>query len=159
MNKSVRFVRFICDILYYNKIKNINKEVDCKKVFLSILIRVPFLIQKREIMAKEWSKTFYKSQAWQQCRNAYIAERTSIDGGMCEECRQQLGYIVHHKKKLTEDNISNPDISLNHKYLEYVCKSCHDEFEGHFTGHKKQEIIVIFDSNGQPISRKEPERT
>ncbi len=68
-------------------------------------------------MAREFAKAFYKSKKWLQCRNSYIQERILIDGGMCEVCHEQLGYIVHHKETLTENNINNPEISLNHEYL------------------------------------------
>lgn len=74
-----------------------------------------------------------------------------IDGGMCEECHKNLGYIVHHKIKLTQQNINNADISLNHEHLEYVCKECHDNFEGHGLN-KSAKPLCTFDENGQPIS-------
>lgn len=77
-----------------------------------------------------------------------------IDGGMCEECHDRLGYIVHHKIALNQDNINNVEISLNHDHLEYVCKQCHDEFEGHGVG-KKVKPLFVFDSKGQPISLRE----
>ncbi|MCM1155543.1 MAG: phage holin family protein [Roseburia sp.] len=65
-------------------------------------------------MAKGFAKAFYNSKAWKDCRDSYIAERIRLDGGFCEECHLNLGYIVHHEVILTPDNISNPDISLNH---------------------------------------------
>lgn len=105
-------------------------------------------------MAKEFAKAFYNSKAWSQCRDSYIADRVATDGGMCEECHINLGYIVHHKVTLTESNIHDPDIALNHKYFEYVCKDCHDKFEGHGVG-KKIRPLFDFDSNGQPISLRE----
>ena len=106
-------------------------------------------------MAKEWAKAFYNSKNWIKCRDAYIADRISTDGGVCEECRQQQGYIVHHEITLTPDNINNPNISLSHQHMKYVCKDCHDKYEGHGVGHKKAEPLCIFDENGQPISLRE----
>lgn len=102
-------------------------------------------------MAQEWAKAFYKSRRWIKCKNNYIADRRLVDGGLCEECQKQLGYIVHHKILLTQDNISNPDISLNHDNLEYVCKDCHDKFDGHGVS-KGQQPLCIFDKDGNPIS-------
>ena len=107
-------------------------------------------------MAKEWAQAFYKSKKWLKCRNSYIQERIMIDGGMCEECKQRIGYIVHHKITLTPTNIENPDVSLNHSNLEYVCKDCHDKFEGHGVGNKSPEVICMFDEDGNPICRKPP---
>ncbi len=73
-----------------------------------------------------------------------------IDGGMCEKCREQLGYIVHHKIRLTAKNINNPNITLNLKNLAYLCKTCHDEDEAHpFVKHSKP--MCGFDAEGQPL--------
>ena len=109
-------------------------------------------------MAKEWAKSFYNSKRWKKCRDSYIADRVAIDGGMCEECKEEQGYIVHHEILLTEQNINNPNIALNHKYLKYVCKDCHDEYEEHGIGHKKVKALCLFDEDGQPISLREIDR-
>ena len=58
---------------------------------------------------------------------------------------------MHHKIKLTQDNISDPEISLNQDHLEYVCKKCHDKFDGHGV-FKGQQPLCIFDEKGNPIS-------
>lgn len=100
-------------------------------------------------MAKEFARAFYNSRAWQRCRDSYIAERISIDGGLCEHCHKRPGYIVHHRVLLTPANISDPEISLNHERLEYVCKSCHDE--EHYADMNGEERRTYFDEEGQPI--------
>lgn len=105
-------------------------------------------------MAKKFAKKFYKSVKWEKCRKSYIAARIMENGGLCEECGINPGYIVHHKITLTADNINNPEISLNHENLEYVCKVCHDIFEGHGFN-KSLKPLCIFDSSGQPISIRE----
>lgn len=102
-------------------------------------------------MAKEFAKAFYKSKAWESCRCAYIRDRIRIDGGMCEVCHINLGYIVHHKVGLTPDNINNHDVSLNWENLSWECKTCHDEHEGHGVKNKKAGLMVAFDSTGQPV--------
>lgn len=68
------------------------------------------------------------------------------------ECHQEQGYIVHHKITLTEDNIHDAEIALNHRNMMYVCKACHDQYEGHGVGHGRVKPLCIFDDNGQPIS-------
>ena len=102
-------------------------------------------------MAKEWAKSFYKSKPWLRCRDSYIAKRIAIDGGLCEVCHEQLGYMVHHKILLTPENINEPEISLNHDFLSYECKDCHDEHEGHGVRKKGQGLLVLFDDDGQPV--------
>ncbi len=99
-------------------------------------------------MAKEFSKNFYNSKAWKRCRAAYINNRVLIDGGMCEKCKKELGYILHHKKELTPANIKDVDITLNHCNLEYVCHDCHND--EHKVGINKR-LLCSFDENGQPV--------
>lgn len=74
---------------------------------------------------KEFAKSFYKSKRWQKTRNAYAA----YVGWLCEECLQngiyRPGEIVHHKKKLTPDNIDDPNIALSWNNLELLCRDCH----------------------------------
>ncbi|MBO5032158.1 MAG: hypothetical protein J6D08_09780 [Lachnospiraceae bacterium] len=103
-------------------------------------------------MAKKYAKSFYNSKAWKKCKNSYITQCIITDGGMCEECHVNSGCIVHHKIMLTENNINNPDVALNHENLKYVCKDCHDKFEGHGVGNKKTKPLFSFDVDGQPIS-------
>ena len=101
-------------------------------------------------MAKAFAKSFYKSSAWARCRQAYINNRLLFDGGLCEECKKQLGYIVHHTIILNVNNVNNPDISLNHKYLKLVCKECHDKYDGHGVV-KQSKQRLVFDKVGQPL--------
>mgnify|MGYP002522554509 CR=1 FL=1 len=67
-------------------------------------------------------KAFYVSQAWADCRSAY---RKSV-GGLCEQCLKagiiKAGVDVHHKRKLTAENVNDPAVSLNWDNLELLCK-------------------------------------
>lgn len=105
-------------------------------------------------MAKEFAKSFYNGRGWKKCKTAFISDRIAIDGGLCQVCQEATGYIVHHKVMLTAANITDPDVSLNFDNLMYVCKDCHDEFEGHGVGTKVKPLCV-FDEEGQPISIRE----
>ena len=99
-------------------------------------------------MARDFATAFYKSQAWQDCRDSYISSRIAIDGGLCERCHDKPGYIVHHKKHLDPVNIKDPYVALSHDNLEYVCLDCHN-FE-HSGG---AALICSFDENGRPVAR------
>lgn len=101
-------------------------------------------------MAYPFATRFYNSARWHACRKAYIAKRMMIDGGLCEKCGERAGYIVHHKVMLTEKNISNPNIALNHNLLMYVCKVCHDKFEGHGV-EKSKPLMCRFGEDGHPL--------
>ena len=77
-------------------------------------------------------EAFYVTWKWRNCRNAYAKSK----GNLCERCLKK-GIIeagskkrpleVHHKIPLTDDNINNPEITLNWNNLELLCKDCHDE--------------------------------
>ena len=76
---------------------------------------------------KSFAADFYKSKAWQHCSRSYMK---SV-GGLCEECKRR-GLIVpatevHHKEKLTPENINRPEIALNWANLEALCDECHDK--------------------------------
>lgn len=101
---------------------------------------------------KDFAKTFYNSQKWRRCRKAYIQKRLQIDGGLCERCHVENGYIVHHTILLTPENIGDPEVSLNHDHLSYECKTCHDAEEGHWMdAHGLKKPNAMFDDNGNPI--------
>ena len=94
-------------------------------------------------MAQDWAKAFYKSKAWQRCREGYIKSVY----GLCEHC-QRPGYIVHHKIRLTPKNITDAEVSLNWQHLEYLCTECHNKEHG------EAEVIragLKFDINGNII--------
>lgn len=82
-------------------------------------------------MSKEFAKPFYNSAAWKKCKAVYIK---SVHG-LCERC-DKPGYIVHHRKVLTPNNINDPNITLNHDNLEYLCLDCHNAEHG-FNREKK----------------------
>ena len=79
---------------------------------------------------KEYAEGFYKSKAWQDCREGYFKSKQ----GLCEKCLEHGlitgAEIVHHKVHLTPDNIGNPDISLNWDNLECLCRRHHAEMHG-----------------------------
>lgn len=81
-------------------------------------------------MAREFARRFYSSEAWNQCRRGYKA---SV-GGLCERCllkgQYVPGEIVHHKIRITPQNVSNPEIVLNWNNLELLCRDCHAEEHG-----------------------------
>lgn len=104
-------------------------------------------------MAKEFAKPLYKSAAWKKCRQGYIDHRRAIDGGLCEVCKDNPGFIVHHKRPITPMNINDTDVTLNWFNLQYVCKHCHDVEHG-YCGQDTRDKRVQFDSSGNAIPRR-----
>ena len=68
---------------------------------------------------------FYKTKAWQKCRDEYFRKV----GGLCERCKAKglivPAEIIHHKIHIDEKNINDPSITLNPNNLEALCRVCH----------------------------------
>lgn len=68
---------------------------------------------------------FYKSYAWQKCRNAYFKKAK----GLCEVCLSKglikQGEIVHHIIEMDENTIHNPKLAFGFDNLQLVCRDCH----------------------------------
>lgn len=79
-------------------------------------------------MAREFSKSFYNSKAWAECRG-YIIKKYY---GLCAECGKP-GEEVHHINPLTPLNINDPEITTNEDNLVLLCKKCH--FDKHRYSH------------------------
>lgn len=97
-------------------------------------------------MARPFAEQFYSSMAWQNCRDAYRKSRR----GLCELCLAKgiitAGVIVHHKKHITPQNISDPNITLNWDNLQLLCAEHHAEV------HKKRDgQRYVFDPYGNCV--------
>lgn len=83
---------------------------------------------------------FYKSPAWLAAREVKIM---SVNG-LCERCGQ-IGIEVHHKERLTIDNVIDTSISLNQENLELLCRECHNQ------EHERFSNKVRFDKDGNLV--------
>lgn len=92
---------------------------------------------------------FYGAKPW---RDLSYALKIAA-GGKCSRCGKivlDFKYLIaHHKVELTEDNVDDPNISLNPKLIEIICLNCHNKEHRRF-GHKKEVYIVY----GSPLSGK-----
>ena len=98
---------------------------------------------------REKFSRFYSSAAWQRSRKAYLA----TVHGLCEACTTQnkvsAATQVHHKIRLSETNINDVNISLNHDNLVALCDFHHQEEHGkHKTAIRRG---LMFDENGDII--------
>ena len=88
---------------------------------------------------KPYAEKFYKSIAWQNCRNSYMSKAK----GLCEKCLER-GLIVpaeevHHKIHLSPENINDPSIALNDENLIALCRECHRQIHGNQKRYKVDE--------------------
>ena len=96
---------------------------------------------------EQYAKAFYFSAAWKACRTAYLKKA----GGLCERCLRKGLYvpaaIVHHKRHITPDNITDPRVTLSFDNLEALCWSCHEK------EHKGRQRRYTVDAGGHVIAQ------
>ena len=72
-----------------------------------------------------WAESFYKSKAWQHCRESAMKR----DVYLCQDCLKLGRYTpaeeVHHIVPLTPANVCDASISLNLDNLVSICRECH----------------------------------
>lgn len=94
------------------------------------------------------AKKFYWSSVWKKCRVSYIQSVF----GLCEKCGKP-GYIVDHIIEINSENINDPNITLNHENLQYLCTPCHNTKTFAKSGVTRAD--VMFDDDGNLIQRSE----
>lgn len=79
---------------------------------------------------KPWAESFYKSRAWQACREQAMKR----DQYLCRDCLKSGKVVaaeeVHHIIPLTPDNYTDSSVSLNLANLVSVCRECHKARHG-----------------------------
>ena len=88
---------------------------------------------------------FYKSNAWLAARELKIM---SVNG-LCERCGQ-VGIEVHHKDRLSIDNVNDTSISFNQDNLELLCRDCHNK------EHERFSNKIRFDKEGNLVNPEKP---
>lgn len=68
---------------------------------------------------------------------------------LCERCGQ-IGIEVHHKERLTVENVYDSSISLNQDNLELLCREFHNQ------EHERFSNKVRFDKEGNLINPEKP---
>jgi|SRR5690606_9075941 len=71
---------------------------------------------------ESWTKRFYKSKAWQRCRESVLTR----DNYLCQRCLRNgkltPADVVHHIEHLQD----NPGRAFDESNLESVCAACHN---------------------------------
>ena len=96
-------------------------------------------------MAKTYAKAFYNSKRWKTAQSIYKQMRF----GICERCGKPCGTIVHHKIYIDENNINNPEVTLNFDNFELLCQDCHNH--EHHSKHKATVDGLRFNAKGELI--------
>jgi len=98
-------------------------------------------------MAQAFAKSFYESNTWKRCRNAFMKSQLYS----CARCGD-AAVIAHHIVPITMENINNPAITLNWDNLEALCTKCHNAVHGGAATANG----VSFDANGNIICMDTP---
>lgn len=76
-------------------------------------------------MHEQFANGFYRSAAWKKCRKAFWEAHQ----GLCTRCMARglivPGAEVHHRIRITPENLDDPGVTLNWDNLELLCKECH----------------------------------
>jgi len=92
---------------------------------------------------------FYTSKAW---RSLSYSLKVAASG-QCVRCGKTVldfGQLIgHHMVELTDDNIDDPNISLDPGKIEIICQTCHNLEHARFGG--KQQVYIVY---GSPLSGK-----
>ena len=70
---------------------------------------------------RSFAYSFYVSKEWRKCRQAYLSKEP-----LCERCGMPATQ-VHHKLKLTRENLRDPAVAFCFDNLEALCESCHQQ--------------------------------
>lgn len=92
-------------------------------------------------------KSFYRSGAWVEFREAYLARRLAEDGEIiCDYCHRPIVHrwdlILHHTVPLDDRNFADPAIALNPERIQAVHLRCHNEIHAKGLGYKAGERQV-----------------
>lgn len=92
---------------------------------------------------------FYTGKPWRGLSYTLKIEAK----GVCSRCGKRVldfkYLIAHHTVELTEENIDDPNISLNPDLVEIICSDCHNKEHRRF-GYK-QKVYIVY---GPPLAGK-----
>lgn len=103
---------------------------------------------------REELKKFYNTPIWRKTREIALKR----DKYLCCRCNKP-GEHVHHKIRLTLENVNDPAIALNLDNLETLCHRCHDlehaaeHGRGRIAQEKKPDYPYMFDENGYLVPK------
>lgn len=103
---------------------------------------------------REFAKAFYRSKEWLAVRS-YVLMR---DRYLCTRCGAPAD-VVHHKVRLTPENLYDQKVSLDPENLESLCSDCHyREHRGeHGGGRVREEAYPYeFDETGKLVRKASP---
>ena len=99
---------------------------------------------------------FYKSREWERLLEILKLERVDDTGQViCSYCHKPItrkyDCIGHHRVELTEQNVNDPDVSLNPDNVALVHFRCHNIIHRRFDGFYQQVYLVY----GPPCAGKQ----
>lgn len=105
-------------------------------------------------MAREFSRSFYRSKQWKDVRE-YVIRR---DKYLCQRCGRPAEE-VHHIIHLTPENIHDNNIALSADNLISLCRDCHqrehvnDKIDGMLESKGLPKYGYVFGADGQLVPK------
>lgn len=100
---------------------------------------------------------FYHTKKWSKFRQYAIAKELEDKGEIiCAECGKPIleryDLIVHHKERLSDDNVLDPAVSLNTDNVVFLHRKCHEMEHGRlFRFPQSRGVYLVY---GCPLSGK-----
>lgn len=99
---------------------------------------------------------FYKSKEFVGLREVLMNQRVNEKGQLiCAHCGQPIlkkyDCIAHHKIELTEQNVTDMNISLNPENIDLIHFRCHNMIHKRFGHENKKKVYIVY---GPPCSGK-----
>ncbi len=98
---------------------------------------------------------FYRTAEWKKLTHIIKLSRVDDNGfWICKHCKKPIvksyDCICHHKIYLTEENYTDPDISLNENNIALLHHRCHNRVHNKL-GQPTRQVFVVY---GSPLSGK-----
>lgn len=94
-------------------------------------------------MARAFAAKFYDSKQWKHTQEAVMKAYNYT----CQRCGRPAK-IVHHRVWINEQNINDPNITLDWSNLEPLCQDCHNR---EHRGGRETRQGLAFDATGRLV--------
>lgn len=85
---------------------------------------------KKERTTDAQVEAFYTTYRWRRCREAYAKSKSYLCERCAKEGRITQGEEVHHKIRLTKQNLNDPKVATSWDNLILLCEDCHKKEHG-----------------------------
>ena len=98
-------------------------------------------------MSQAWAKKFYNSNQWRTLRQRLIVEAHFL----CALCgdsylKDSSLLVAHHINELSPNNVTDPNVALNPRNIQIICRRCHDKIHRRFEFGGSRNVYIVYGS-------------